>query len=161
MKLESFEPTSKPKVIKEVKAMVPNLTLIEVPKSSVARILAGNPYELFLFSRRRSLLSRCQRSLRRTCQRKMQRSSRSSLRVSEPSLSWSRPGWIPRSTYPLPLHSPTQLRLAFKTYLPSAQFNARIMSLALLEAIYQVARPWSGCSPPLRESNKQEFELER
>ena len=30
VKLESFDPTSKPKVIKEVKAMVPNLTLIEV-----------------------------------------------------------------------------------------------------------------------------------
>jgi ribosomal protein L7/L12 len=30
VKLESFDPASKPKVIKEVKAMVPNLTLIEV-----------------------------------------------------------------------------------------------------------------------------------
>jgi len=30
VKLESFDAGSKPKVIKEVKAMVPNLTLIEV-----------------------------------------------------------------------------------------------------------------------------------
>ena len=30
VKLESFDAASKPKVIKEVKAMVPNLTLIEV-----------------------------------------------------------------------------------------------------------------------------------
>jgi len=30
VKLESFDVGSKPKVIKEVKAMVPNLTLIEV-----------------------------------------------------------------------------------------------------------------------------------
>ena len=30
VKLESFDATAKPKVIKEVKALVPNLTLIEV-----------------------------------------------------------------------------------------------------------------------------------
>jgi large subunit ribosomal protein L7/L12 len=35
VKLESFDAGSKPKVIKEVKAMVPNLTLIEV------RVLLG------------------------------------------------------------------------------------------------------------------------
>jgi ribosomal protein L7/L12 len=35
VKLESFDAGSKPKVIKEVKAMVPNLTLIEV-RSTVA-----------------------------------------------------------------------------------------------------------------------------
>jgi hypothetical protein len=43
VKLESFEAGSKPKVIKEVKAMVPNLTLIEVRSTAVistfARIL--------------------------------------------------------------------------------------------------------------------------
>ena len=36
VKLESFEATSKSKVIKEVKAMVPNLTLIEVRPTSNA-----------------------------------------------------------------------------------------------------------------------------
>ena len=40
MKLESFDAGSKPKVIKEVKAMVPNLTLIEVRSTVVASTFA-------------------------------------------------------------------------------------------------------------------------
>jgi len=44
VKLESFEATSKPKVIKEVKAMVPNLTLIEAKKfvESLPKVLKEN-----------------------------------------------------------------------------------------------------------------------
>ncbi|EIW82508.1 ClpS-like protein [Coniophora puteana RWD-64-598 SS2] len=44
VKLESFEATAKPKVIREVKAMVPNLTLIEAKKfvEGVPQILKEN-----------------------------------------------------------------------------------------------------------------------
>jgi len=44
VKLESFDAGSKPKVIKEVKAMVPNLTLIEAKKfvESLPRVLKEN-----------------------------------------------------------------------------------------------------------------------
>ncbi|THH33730.1 hypothetical protein EUX98_g439 [Antrodiella citrinella] len=44
LKLESFEATSKPKVIREVKAMIPNLTLIDAKKfvESVPKILKEN-----------------------------------------------------------------------------------------------------------------------
>jgi len=48
VKLESFDAGSKPKVIKEVKAMVPNLTLIEAKKfvESVPKVLKeGIPKE--------------------------------------------------------------------------------------------------------------------
>ena len=55
MKLESFDATAKPKIIKEVKALVPNLTLIDVrllhPTHSPA-----NPFtSSFLFHRTRLL----------------------------------------------------------------------------------------------------------
>jgi len=44
VKLESFDPASKPKVIKEVKSMVPNLTLIEAKKfvESLPKVLKEN-----------------------------------------------------------------------------------------------------------------------
>jgi len=44
VRLESFEATSKPKVIKEVKAMVANLTLIEAKKfvESLPKVLKEN-----------------------------------------------------------------------------------------------------------------------
>jgi len=44
VKLESFDAGSKPKVIKEVKAMVPNLTLIEAKKfvESLPKVLKEN-----------------------------------------------------------------------------------------------------------------------
>lgn len=44
VKLESFAATSKPKIIKEVKAMVPNLTLIEAKKfvESLPKVLKEN-----------------------------------------------------------------------------------------------------------------------
>jgi len=44
VKLESFDPAAKPKVIKEVKAMVPNLTLIEAKKfvESLPKVLKEN-----------------------------------------------------------------------------------------------------------------------
>jgi len=44
VKLESFDPASKPKVIKEVKSMVPNLTLIEAKKfvESLPKLLKEN-----------------------------------------------------------------------------------------------------------------------
>ncbi|KDQ64936.1 hypothetical protein JAAARDRAFT_146209 [Jaapia argillacea MUCL 33604] len=44
VKLESFEATAKPKIIKEVKAMVPNLTLIEAKKfvESLPKVLKEN-----------------------------------------------------------------------------------------------------------------------
>jgi len=142
VKLESFDAGSKPKVIKEVKAMVPNLTLIEVWTIAVTRVLARNPDESLSFFRRRSLSSRYQRFLRRTCPRRMPRSSRRSLRVSEPSSPWSKPGSMLRLTY-LHLHFPTQHPLPFKTYLPSTQSNAPIMGLGLLEAIQKVIRPRS------------------
>jgi len=44
VKLESFDAGSKPKVIKEVKSMVPNLTLIEAKKfvESLPKVLKEN-----------------------------------------------------------------------------------------------------------------------
>ncbi|KAI0734960.1 ClpS-like protein [Fomitopsis betulina] len=44
VKLESFEATAKPKIIREVKAMVPNLTLIEAKKfvESLPQVLKTN-----------------------------------------------------------------------------------------------------------------------
>jgi len=44
VKLESFAAASKPKIIKEVKAMVPNLTLIEAKKfvESLPKVLKEN-----------------------------------------------------------------------------------------------------------------------
>lgn len=44
MKLESFDATAKAKVIKEVKALVPNLTLIEAKKfvESLPKVLKEN-----------------------------------------------------------------------------------------------------------------------
>jgi large subunit ribosomal protein L7/L12 len=44
VKLESFEATAKPKIIKEVKSLVPNLTLIEAKKfvESLPKVLKEN-----------------------------------------------------------------------------------------------------------------------
>jgi len=44
LKLESFDPTAKAKVIKEVKALIPNLTLIEAKKfvESLPQVLKEN-----------------------------------------------------------------------------------------------------------------------
>lgn len=108
VKLESFEATAKPKVIKEVKAMVPNLTLIEVRPS----VVSGNPPKPFLLSRRRSSLSRYQRFLRRTCPRRMPKSSRRSLKVSGPSSPWSRLCLVLCLACPLPhsLRNPLPFR---------------------------------------------------
>lgn len=89
VKLESFDPSSKPKVIKEVKAMVPNLTLIEVRSSVFALLTSKNSDMPFSLFRQKSLLSRCQRFLRRTCQRRTPRSSRRCLRASVPLPRWS------------------------------------------------------------------------
>jgi len=147
VKLESFDAGSKPKVIKEVKAMVPNLTLIEVRSTVSTLALAGNSHKSFLL-RRRSLLSRYQRFLRRICPRRMPRSSRRSSRVSEPSSPWSKLCSMICLTYLRPHTPPTQPPLPFKTYLPSTQFNARAMGLGLLEVTQNVTRPRSTFSPP-------------
>jgi len=44
VKLESFETTAKPKIIREVKALIPNLTLIDAKKfvESVPKVLKEN-----------------------------------------------------------------------------------------------------------------------
>jgi hypothetical protein len=118
VKLESFEATSKPKVIKEVKAMVPNLTLIEVRPTVTTPVLSEDPHKSFVLFRRRSSLSRYQRFSRRTCPRRMLRSSRRSLRVSGLSSPWSKLSLIAHSIYLLPLHSLHSPSLSFKTFLP-------------------------------------------
>lgn len=44
MKLESFDATAKPKIIKEVKGLVPNLTLLDAKKfvESLPKVLKEN-----------------------------------------------------------------------------------------------------------------------
>lgn len=84
VKLESFEATSKPKVIKEVKAIVPNLNLIEVSARSASRS------SLTSVCRQRSLWRACQRSSRRTCPRRTQKSSRRPSRLSAQRSSWNK-----------------------------------------------------------------------
>ena len=133
VKLESFDPASKPKVIKEVKAMVPNLTLIEVRSTPVTPVSSRKSHTSYSSSRRRSLLSRYQRFSRRTYQRRTPRSSRRSLRVSVLSSPWTKQGaaFCLFHTPPLPFKTPT--------YHPTV--NARIMSLKFLEAIQKGTRP--------------------
>ena len=156
VKLESFDAGSKPKVIKEVKAMVPNLTLIEVRPTTTTLVLTRDLHKPFAVFRRRSSLSRYQRFSRRTCPRRTPRNSRRSLRVSEPSSPWSELGLMTCLTHLLPLRS-----LPVKTYLPPAQFNARIMGLELLEVIHKVTRPRSTFSPSTGESNEPGLEFEK
>ena len=57
VKLESFDAAAKPKIIREVKTIVPNLTLIEV--RPVTSKFPGQVFNLLLFllNRQRSLLS--------------------------------------------------------------------------------------------------------
>lgn len=43
VKLESFDAGAKPKIIREVKALVPNLTLIDVRHISTSNSLAKDP----------------------------------------------------------------------------------------------------------------------
>lgn len=136
--------------------MVPNLTLIEVRPTTPILVLTKGLHKPFVLFRRRSSLSRYQRFSRRTCPRRMPRNSRRSLRVSEPSSPWSELGLMACLTYLLPLHN---LPLPPKTYLPPAQFNARIMGLELLEVIHRVMRPISSFSPPTGENNEPELDL--
>ena len=105
VKLESFDAASKPKVIKEVKAMVPNLTLIEVRSTIIILVLTGDLHKSFALFRRRSSLSRYQRFSRRTYPRRTLRSSKRSLKVLELSSLWSKLGSMIRLNYLLPLHS--------------------------------------------------------
>ena len=119
VKLESFDAGSKPKVIKEVKAMVPNLTLIEVRPITITLGLARNAHRLFPLFRRRSLLSRYQRSSRRTCPRRTPRSSRKSLKDLEPSSHWSKLETMISLIILLPPHSLPNPRCPSKpTYHP-------------------------------------------
>ena len=70
VKLESFDPASKPKVIREVKALVPNLTLMDVRLLLLAPFFSAHPPT----HRPKSSSSRCPRSSKRTCPRRMPRS---------------------------------------------------------------------------------------
>ena len=135
--------------------MVPNLTLIEVRLTIITPVLTGDLHKLFVLFRRRSSLSRYQRFSRRICPRRMPKNSRRSLRVSEPSSPWSRPDLMIRLTYLLPYNNP----LPFKTYLPSAQFNARIMGLELLEANHKVTRPRSTRPSPIARAMSPKLDL--
>jgi len=109
VKLESFDAGSKPKVIKEVKAMVPNLTLIEV-RLTITTLALTKDLKLSALFRRRSSLSHYQRFSRRTSPRRMPRSSRRSLRVSEPSSPWSKLDMMIRLIYLLPYTTPVALQ---------------------------------------------------
>jgi hypothetical protein len=93
VKLESFDAGAKPKIIKEVKAIVPNLTLIEV-RPVILDFIYLLPFSFAEYyccvSRQRSLLNLCQRYSRRVSPRKMRRRSKRPSRRTAPSSSSSR-----------------------------------------------------------------------
>jgi hypothetical protein len=87
VKLESFDAGAKPKIIKEVKAIVPNLTLIEVRVLLRPFSLPGvNILSLIIFwfvFRPKSLSSLSRGCSRRVSPRRMQRRSKRRLRRTE------------------------------------------------------------------------------
>jgi hypothetical protein len=69
LKLQSFDAAAKPKIIREVKALIPNLTLIDVS----SRTFLDGILILTLGVRRRSLSSLYRKSSRKICPKKMLR----------------------------------------------------------------------------------------
>ena len=122
---------AKPKVIKEVKALVPNLTLIEVRHPFWHFSLAES-----VGSRRKSLLSLCQRYSKRVYPRKTRRRSKRLSRRMVPSSSSTR-----HHIYSLPftpsIHGLTGAVLTFRLYLittpvPTTVVNAHTMLLIIV-----------------------------